>query len=272
MNRRTIYLILLPALLSAVRTRGENSPSAADLALSEASIARCGVYAGYYNPAALAGMGNPSAGTGILNKFMMQDNTVSGFAVAFPAKKAGVFGLHYQFRKINSYQDAQWNLAYAKKIGSRIQAAVQLKYISLTDKRDRIYNRQTLTGSVSFLLQPSSGLKIGACMENLNNNHYSRYSGERWPSLICLGFSWQLYPNSTLHFALIKKTLYSTSIKAGLEYRPADRIFLRLGISETPAQSSFGIGFRMKQIMIDTAVMVHPALGMSSACSIEYAF
>ena len=59
-------------------------------------------------------------------------------------------------------------------------------------------------------------------------------------------------------------------LKAGIEYKPLDNFYLRMGVSNNPTLSTFGIGCMLKNLQLDLAVAYHQTLGVSPQIGFTY--
>ena len=61
-------------------------------------------------------------------------------------------------------------------------------------------------------------------------------------------------------------------VKIGIEYKPINSFYIRMGIATNPSLSCFGIGINLKQFKVDIASSYHSTLGLSPQIGLTYQF
>ncbi len=109
---------------------------------------------------------------------------------------------------------------------------------------------------------------FGANFSNLNRARLSLNSEQRLPTVVQMGISY-LPGESVKILAEIEKDIeLDPIIKAGIEYKLNEWIFLRTGISSNPARIGFGMGLRKDQFGFDYAYGQNTALGRTHHLSL----
>lgn len=109
---------------------------------------------------------------------------------------------------------------------------------------------------------------LGANFSNLNRAKLSQNSEQRLPTVVQMGISY-LSGESVRIIAEIEKDIELKPIlRAGIEYKLQEWIFLRTGISSNPARVSFGLGLRKDQFGFDYAYGQNTALGRTHHLSL----
>jgi len=109
---------------------------------------------------------------------------------------------------------------------------------------------------------------LGANFSNLNRAKLSQISEQRLPTVVQMGFSY-LSGESVRIIAEIEKDIeLNPIVRAGIEYRLQEWIFLRTGISSNPARVSFGLGLRKDHFGFDYAYGQNTALGRTQHLSL----
>lgn len=109
---------------------------------------------------------------------------------------------------------------------------------------------------------------LGANFSNLNQAKISSNSEQRLPTAVQLGISY--LPSESLRIlAEVEKDIeIDPVLKAGIEYRLRDWIYLRTGISSNPSRLSFGLGMRKNQFGFDYAYGQNTSLGRTHHLSL----
>ena len=79
------------------------------------------------NQASLAQMKNASAGVYGERRFMLNELSLYQFAIAVPTN-AGNFGVNTGYFGFSDYNESQMGLAYARKLGNKVDIGVQFNY------------------------------------------------------------------------------------------------------------------------------------------------
>jgi hypothetical protein len=122
------------------------------------------------------------------------------------------------------------------------------------------------------LAQLTNELSIGAHIYNINRARINNNPNEYLASYIRLGLN---YKFSEQVFAVIEvqKDVHNKPLfKAAAEYKPADMLFIRAGISNNPLFNAFGFGLDLKNFKVDLAAAYHQQLGFSPQMSMVYEF
>lgn len=239
--------------------------------IANASVTFSDVWSSFHNQAGLAQLKNMTAGAYFENKFLVSDLSLKSIALAIPASKIGTFAFNATMYGGNLYNEKKAGIGYAKKLGDKFSAGVQLDYLS-TYIAENYGTRSSFAVEIGILAEPLKNLKLGAHVFNPNRAKVATYADERVPSIIRFGASYK-FSEKILISAEEEKDIDQKSVfKAGLEYHVVDALFLRGGISSNPSLSTFGFGLKIGQVVIDLASSWHQQLGFSPQFSMGYVF
>jgi hypothetical protein len=84
------------------------------------------------------------------------------------------------------------------------------------------------------------------------------------------GASWKFSPKVSMLAEVAKDIDQDVAVRAGLEYRVIEKLYLRGGVGGNDLQTSFGIGLALDEFKIDIASAYHPTLGYSPQISMSY--
>jgi len=174
------------------------------------------------------------------------------------------------------YNEKKAGLAFAKQLGEKFSAGIQLDYLStqLANGDDGYVYGTSGSFAVEggFLAEPIKDLKIGLHIFNPTKAKLAAYNDELVPTVIRFGGSYKFSDKVLLSSELEKDVDMTSVFKTGLEYHIVEQIFLRGGIATNPGLSSFGFGFKLKQWQVDVASTYHQVLGFSPQVSLVYDF
>lgn len=276
MRRPLLSLFILIASANSLIAT-ENYPiGARSAAVGHASVTYGDLWSAFNNQAGLTALKHITAGAAYENRFLIAELSLRSFAFALPANKTGVFALSASVFGGSLYNEKKAGLAFAKQLGEKFSAGIQLDYLSTHLANDddgyEYGSRNTFTAEAGFLAEPMKDLKIGLHVFNPTRAKLADYDDERVPACLRLGGSYK-FSDKVLLSAEIEKSNDSKSIfKTGLEYHIVEQVFLRAGIASNPALSSFGFGFKLKQWQLDMSSTYHQVLGFSPQVSLVYDF
>ena len=129
--KKIILPFLFIILFSKWNFAGNNNIplGARSAALGGASVTLSDLWSTQNNQAGLAHLDSIEVGVYAERKFMLPQLGYNAFAGAIPIK-GGTFGLSYSRLGYAKYNENKIGLAFAKKLGDHISAAVQLDYLS----------------------------------------------------------------------------------------------------------------------------------------------
>ncbi len=268
--------IRIVVLLSAfhfsfsIAVAGDGLPAGArSLAMGGTSVTLSDNYSLFNNQAGMAFLKNPSVSIASQRGFFMSEfNTASG-GVVLPAK-SGVFGVGVSYFGFNVYNEKNAGLSYARLFTDNIAFGVQLDYHSTSIIE---YGTQSaVTFEAGLMAKIFRQLNFGAHIYNPVRAHLGFYGDERLPTIFNAGLGYTVSEKVLLTVETEKNMDYAARFKAGLEYKPDEKVFIRGGFMTNPFQSSFGAGFRFNNLNIDLASSYHQVLGFSPNLSLSYEF
>lgn len=254
--------------ISSIMAQGDPVGGARSAALGTASSTFSDVWSVFNNQAGLAGLENVAAGIFWENRFMLKELSTQGFAVAVPTA-GGTFGLSASNFGYNLYREGQYGLSYARKLSPDFNVGLQLGYSSTT-----IGEGYGSAGSVAFQLgfmyKINDQVIIAAHAANPGKAKLSEYQDERYPTMLKAGAAYHFSEKAALVGEIAKDIDQPAAVRAGLEYRIIEKLYLRAGVGGNDLQSSFGIGLALDALKIDIASAYHPTLGYSPQIAISY--
>jgi hypothetical protein len=239
------------------------------LALSNAFVSVSDTWCTFHNQAGLAGLESFSAGVFYESRFMVDELSHVAGSLVIPVK-AGTFGFSFsQFGK-GTYKEHKVGLAFAKSLTKRINAAIQLDYLSeLYPENDRAIGFATFEAGVVYAA--TNDLIFGAHIFNPISGGFDTTEGlQRMPVIFRIGGHYQFPKMVLLTVETEKSTKNPFVIKSGLEFSPVKNLALRFGVSGKPVNYGAGIGFQTGKIVTDIGFNYHGNLGLTPSVSIQF--
>lgn len=255
--------------MAARLTASENHPSGARaLALSNAVVSVADVWGTFHNQASLATFNTFSAGVFYESRFMVDELSHTAGTLVIPAKP-GTFGVSFsQFGK-GTYKEHQLGLAFARRLGKKLAAAVQFDYFS-----ERFPENESARGFATFeagvLFRASEQISFGAHLFNpVQAGIKTSSEVQKMPAVARVGGHYQ-FPEMVL-IAVEAEQHFNGSmlVKSGIEFMPAKNLALRFGVSGKPVNYTTGIGYRTGKIITDIGFGYHGNLGVTPSISIQ---
>jgi hypothetical protein len=249
----------------------ENYPAGARaLAISNAFVSISDPWSTFHNQAGLASIENFSAGFFYESRFMIDELSHAATTVVVPVK-AGTFGLSFsQFGK-ESYKEHKVGLAFAKKLTKKLNASIQLDYLSTRfPENENAFGFATFEAGVIYAAKEN--LFFGAHVFNPISNGFDLPEGtQKMPAVIRVGGHYQFPKMVLLTFETEKTTENPFLLKTGIEFSPVKNLAMRVGVSGKPLNYTAGIGYTVGKISTDIAFSYHGNLGLTPAVSIQIA-
>ena len=260
------FLFLKIALVHSIENRFSGARS---LALSNASVSFTDVWSSANNQAGLALVNSLAAAVYFESKFQIDELELLSGAFALPVKK-GTFGLSfYQFGK-GRYKEIKTGLAYAKQLGNKWSAGLQLDYFAQTFPENK-RAKSLFTFESGLLFTPNKNLFLGAHFFNPVFQHFNTEFGKiELPAVFRLGGHYQFNTISLLAFEIQKDSKNPLLLKSGVEFSPVKNFSLRFGVSGKPVLFTAGMGYALKNIITDFAFSYHGNLGVTPSVAIQF--
>ena len=270
MKQGALFTVLFIWSISTWASGGNETQGARSMALGGATVTLTDVWSTTNNPGALGLVNQSSFAIGYENRFFLPEAGLKSLAVAMPLGQAtvGLVGHSYGY---GGYADNRIGLSYARKLSDYISLGVQLNYVQA--RIGDVYgSRSTLVAEIGLLIMPTDKIRIGAHLYNPTRSRLADFNDERIPTSLRLGGQYFFSDIVNLSIELDKDTDLPLNIKSGIEYRPADPIFLRIGFATAQSNFAFGVGYEWQALRADVGASWNQNLGYSSALSVQYAF
>lgn len=230
--------------------------------MSHATVTLNDQWSLFHNQAGLGRVKEFSAGIFYENRFLVNSLSTGAIALAAPTA-SGTFGLSYYTFGMTNYRESKFGLAYGRMLGEKISAGLQLNYLStvLPEAYGR-YNGFTAELGLQALL--TDKIILGAHIYNISRSKLTDKNGiEYVPTIVRVGLMYKVSSKVFVTSEFQKDIEHPIVFRAGTEYQPNEKLFLRIGIASNPGNYSFGFGYRMKTISFDIAASYHQILGFT---------
>ena len=241
-----IFLFFMLTCITSIRAQGWQPMGSRSMALGNASVALNDVWAYHHNPAAFVGIKKVAFGVSYENRFLLRELQSQGFVVAYPLKR-GVISMGGQTFGYTNFRTYRSGLGYSLALTDFLSIGVQLNYHLL--RLPQAYGRdQTVTAEIGALAKITDNWHIGFSILNLSRNKLASYQEDRYTNMLRLGTRYHISKKVMMLAELEKNVDFPIRVKSGVEYEPADNLFIRGGFATAPIEFSFGFGYHWKGI------------------------
>ncbi len=227
-----------------------------------------GVWGSQYNQAGLAGVEGLEVGVFLENRFLVAEMANGGGAIAHPLGN-GVLAFSFNTFGYSAYHTGKYGLAYAKKLGEKLNLGVQIDYRSAVIGEG--YGKSsTFMIEGGFQYNLTDQLMMTGHVSNPSRAKLSEYNNERIPTMLKGGVKYDFSEKVFLVAELWKDIDSKEQFRAGVEYRMVEFLTLRGGMGTNPSLVSFGFSLNWKNTHVDFASSYHTVLGFSPSISLSY--
>lgn len=249
----------------------DNLPvGARSAALNNTSVTLQDVWSVHHNQGGLGFIRTASAGVFYESRFLLPELNLSAAALAIPVK-VGTFGLSVRNFGYALYGESKVGFAFGRAFGDNLSIGMQMNMHQIRIG-EGYGNANRFTAELGAQYKLTKDLWVGAHVFNPTRTRIAELPDERLPSTMRLGLRY-IFSERLFLAAESEKDSYNKAIfRAGVEYRVAEILFLRLGVGSHPTSSSFGFGLLLKRMQVDFTGGFHPVLGFTPQFGLNYQF
>jgi hypothetical protein len=214
-------------------------------------------------------MKNASAGVYGERRYLLNELGLYQLAAAVRTN-SGNFGFKTGYFGFSDYNESQMGLAYARKLGSKVDIGVQFNYNAV--RISGYGNASAINFEIGTILHLTDKLNAGLHAYNPVGGEFGKNGDEKLASIYTVGLG---YDASDLFFvsAEIKKEEdQPVSINAGLQYRVIPQLMVRGGVESNTSGLYVGAGLYLKSLRLDVCASIHSELGITPGLLLIYNF
>lgn len=212
------------------------------------------------NKAALAHIKKLSAGLFAERKYMLEElNSFSAIA-AIPTR-SGNFGLLADYSGFSGYNESLLGLAYARKLGSKLDAGIQFNYnrISIAS-----YGSAATAGfEAGIVAHLTEKFHAGFRIENPVGGKFGKDQQEKIQSVYAVGLGYDASEKFCVTAEIEKSENQPVNVVSGFQYKPVPQLLVRAGFSSATSSIWAGAGLSMRSFRIDVMAAYHQQLGVT---------
>jgi hypothetical protein len=265
------FLICLISIYSQALLAGSNDPIGARSAgIGHASVTLTDEWSSFNNQAGLGFLSKPTIGAYFENRFQVKEFSMKAGTFAYPLAPA-TLAISYRHFGYSKYHESKLGLAVGKKFTNHFAIGVQIDYLQ-TYFAEGYGTYNAVAAEAGILAKPLKNLSLGFHVYNFTGNNNNSLPEESIPTNIRLGISYEIKEKVLLLLETEKELNSDIMVKAGLELKPIDPLFFRIGFATLIEQYSIGIGYKLKKISADLAFSHNTMLGFSPKAGISFEF
>jgi hypothetical protein len=239
-------------------------------ALGGCTIALSDPWSGFNNPAGLGWQRSIAAGAFYENRYLVSELGDRAAGVILPVR-AGTFGVTLQYTGFTLYNEMRAGLAFGRCFSTHFSAGIRIGYLRI-HIGEGYGNRNLVTCDIGCQFRPGRKLTAGIHLSNPVPVRISPHLDEPLPVVIRAGIAWQPATPVTLCLEVEEVLSGTPSVRAGVEYRMAKPVTLRVGFMTNPTAFTFGFGIELSRFRLDLSSSYHLFLGYSPQASMTYVF
>jgi hypothetical protein len=224
------------------------------------SINHAEVFSYTSNQASLAQMKNVAIGVYGERRFLLDELSLYHLAVSVPTK-SGNFGLNARYFGFSDYNESQIGLAYARKLGTKVDVGVQFNYNGI--QISGYGNSSAINFEIGAVLHLTEKLQTGVHAYNPVGGTFGKNEEEKLASVYSVGFGYEASEIFFVSAEIEKEEDQQVNVNAGMQYKFLAQFMARVGIATNTSNVYAGVGLFLKIFRLDVVASYHPQLGVT---------
>lgn len=262
-----IFLLFNSFYITAQTTR--QPVASAYTGLTAYSFNQTDVFSFSANQASLAEIKKITAGVFSEKRFLLNELGFYQLAVAIPST-SGNFGLSTRHYGFSEYTETVVGLAYARKLGDRVNIGAQFNYYSV--RISGYGNASAVTAELGTVFKITDKFFTGFHVFNPAGGKFGKNGDEKLASVYTAGFGYEASEKFFVGAEIVKEENQPVNVSAGVQYRPLPKLISRAGISASASVIYFGVGIPLNKLRLDATAAFHQQLGVSPGLLLVYEF
>jgi hypothetical protein len=255
-----LFLCLLFIFLESNSQTLRRPIAACYLGLGAYSLQNHDVFSFTANQASLAQLKSGGAGVYGEKRFLLNELSNYIAVVGLPTT-SGNFGLKASYFGSGQYNESQIGLAYARKLGNKIDIGAQFNYNGLNIAG--YGDVSAISFEIGTILHVSERLNAGMHINNPVGGKFGKEQQEKLASVYTIGFGYDASDKFFISTAIEKEEDQPINVNAGMQYKFIPQVLARLGVSTATSTAWMGVGLSWKLFRVDVTAAYHPQLGIS---------
>jgi hypothetical protein len=268
-HRICLFIIAVTAATPALSQTSRRPVGASYTGLGAYSISHADVFSFVSNQASLAQIKNTAVGIYSERRFLLSELNYYSAAFALPTQ-SGNFGINAGYFGFSDYNESQIGLAYARKLGSKIDLGVQFDYNSI--QIAGYGNATAVNFQIGAIMHFSEKLNAGIHVYNPVGGKFGKDQQEKLAAAYKAGMGYEASDKFFVSAEIQKIENQPVNVLAGMQYKFLPQLMARVGINTETSVAYMGFGLQLKSFRLDVTASRHPQLGISPGLLLLYNF
>ena len=219
------------------------------------------------NQASLAELTSISAGVYGEKRFMLDELSLYQLGIAVPTQ-SGNFGISAGYFGFNEYNESQVGLAYARKLGEKVNIGVQFNYNGINISG--YGNASAVNFEIGATYHLTDKITGGIHLYNPVGGKYGKDHTEKLASIYSAGLGFEVSEKFFISVEFEKEEDQPVNINTGMQYKLIPQLMIRAGISTNTSNVYGGASVFINAFRLDVLASFHPQLGVTPGLLIIY--
>ena len=233
------------------------------------SINHADVFSFTNNQASLAQMKSAAAGVYGERRFMLDELSLYQLAIDVPTN-SGNFGVKAGYFGFSDYNESQMGLAYARKLGSKVDIGVQFNYNGI--QASGYGGATAIKFEIGTVFHLTDELNAGVHAYNPVGGKFGKNAEEKLASIYTVGLGYEASDKFFVSAEIEKEENQTVSVNAGMQYKFLPQFMIRAGIATNTSNLYGGVSLFLKTFRLDVVASYHPQLGVTPGLLLIYDF
>lgn len=267
-NKGLLFFLLLIAVNASAQTL-RRPLSANYTGMGAYSLNHADVFSFTANQASLAQLKNSAAGVYGERRFLLSELNNYTAAIGLTTN-SGNFGLKANYSGFSDYNETQIGLAYARKLGSKVDVGAQFNYNGI--RISSYGNATAVSFEVGTILHVTDKLHAGIHVANPVGGKFGKDQQEKLSSVYTIGLGYEASEKFFISAEIEKEENQPVNVNAGFQYKFIPQLMVRAGISSATSSAWVGLGLTIKSFRIDITSSYHQQLGITPGLLLLFNF
>jgi hypothetical protein len=267
-NKGLLFFLLLIAVNASAQTL-RRPLSANYTGMGAYSLTHADVFSFTANQASLAQLKNSAAGVYGEKRFLLSELNNYTAAIGLTTN-SGNFGLKANYSGFSDYNETQIGLAYARKLGSKIDVGAQFNYNGI--RISSYGNATAVSFELGTILHVTDKLHAGIHVANPVGGKFGKDQQEKLSSVYTVGLGYEASEKFFISAEIEKEEDQPVNVNAGFQYKFIPQLMVRAGMSSATSSAWLGLGLTIKSFRIDITSSYHQQLGITPGLLLLFNF
>ncbi len=260
MKKKGLLLFLLFTAFSSHSQTLRRPVAAGYTGLGAYSLNHVDVFSFTSNQASLAQLKNTSFALYGERRFLLSELNNYTAVIGMPTT-SGNFGVKANYSGFTDYNETQLGLAYARKLGSKVDIGAQFNYNGI---RIAGYgNASAISFELGTIMHLTERLHAGLHINNPVGGKFGKDQQEKFSSVYSIGIGYDASEKFLVSAEIEKEEDQPVNVNAGMQYKFLPQLLARVGVSSATSTAWLGIGLTLKSFRLDITAGYHPQLGIT---------